>query len=134
MVAPKPLISDRLLDALRRLDESAMPSRCTIYRTENTYESGRRVQSVPVAVGADFACRVNDSSSGSEVERGGMQRSESPLTISVPLLAPLLQGDDEIEAVTTLGGTEFRDRYQVTVPQGPGSYATSLTYEVRHVA
>lgn len=140
------LISVSLMESLAALDESAMPSSCSILRrTFTPTPSGGSTPGAETAINTDpIPCRVTTASSGGRSAiRGETIVSVESVVIALALTEIQRQNieidDADVIAVTgaaRLPGDDLpvADRYQVAAKPSVGSYSTSLLVPVEKVS
>jgi hypothetical protein len=125
------LISASTLQALRRIDESAMPSTCRILRKTKTQSptSGLVIEGAATQVGSSVPCRaVSDRRVTDREKVVGMQTRRAELTALVYLpLGTNVRAEDFVEVSSTVAPDSSTVTYKVLgYDPDPDSYSTSL--------
>lgn len=141
-----PILSEREMRELVRVDESAMPSTCFVYGGTLSSTATGGSASTPLVAKHDKPMRARVSLGGTaarERDFGGRIQSVVDLAIQISLTDLRKTGvevdsDDEIEVTTVLVTPAGRkmtkvERYRVIGDPAYGSYATSLVVPVSRV-
>lgn len=132
-----PILPERTRRALQRLDERAMPDRCTLRRPGATPDGRGGQRAGQVTLAADVPCRVTaggqQSTSGQITMIGDKSTLIAPWIVEIPLATALSFNG---QATVLRPGDQVvvgSKAYEVIAPLAGQSYATSFQIGCKEV-